>query len=302
MVALIFCFLPWVSCTKEGRDDIGSVDRLTQLRRELEDEENQVRARAVTAIGQLHDPALIPLIEKALTDSDPRVRAQAAHALGEIGGSAVLKPLERALEDGRGVVRQEAVEALARLDDPEAIRILENTLLYDRDLSVRLLAAKALSHARGEGAIDVLRSALPASLSEDIYSVSLELTNLLDQHEAGSGRAILLKMLERKEPEVRLHTAGVLALLGEERGVEVLKRLLRHEDVEVRFGALNAVLRLRDPKLIPSLTPLKSDTDERIRNRAAWSIETLSGGKSPEKAPETNPEDLTKKIILAPPM
>jgi len=285
-------FLILASCAGEGPDDLGKSNRLTQLRRELKDEDNHVRARAVTALGHLHDPAMVPLIEEALTDSDPRVRAQAAHALGEIGGPSVLDPLKSALEDSRGVVRKEAVDALAGLDDPEAVRILENTLLYDKDLSVRILAARALSHSSADGAIKALRNALPASLSEDIYSISIELTNLLNQHQADSGTAIVRETLKNEDPLIRLHAADVLAGLDKARGGTELKKLLRHDDPAIRIGAITGIVRLRDPDLIPFLRPLEADADESVRTRAEWSIETLSG--------DTKPKKKKKTIVLSP--
>lgn len=288
----LFIILILAACVGERQDDIGESNRLSQLRRELKDEDNHVRARAVTALGRLHDPAMIPLIKEVLSDSDPRVRAQAARALGEIGGPAVLETLELALEDGRGVVRQEAVEALARQDDPTAVRILENTLLYDNDLSVRILAAQGLSRSKSDGAMPALRKALPSSMKEDLYSISLELTNLLNEHRAGSGTAIVRDMLKSEEPAIRLHAADVQAGLDMERGVAELKKLLRHSDPAIRIGAVNAIVRLRDPGLIPLLRPLETDADESVSARAKWSIETLSGDTTPKKKKKT--------VILAP--
>ena len=285
-------FLIFAACTGESRDDIGEINRISQLKRELKDEDNHVRARAVTALGRLHDPAMVPLIKEVLSDSDPRVRAQAARALGEVGGPVALEPLELALEDGRGVVRQEAVEALARQDDPAAVRILENTLLYDNDLSVRILAARGLSRSKADGAVTALRNALPSSLGEDLYSISLELATLLNQHQAGSGTAIVRDMLKNEEPAIRLRAADVLAGLDRERGIAELKKLLRHSDPAIRFGAVNAIVRLRDPGLIPLLRPLEADADEAVSARAKWSIETLSGDTTLKKKKKT--------VILAP--
>ncbi|MFM8321563.1 MAG: tRNA epoxyqueuosine(34) reductase QueG [Chloroflexota bacterium] len=49
------------------------------------------------ALGNTHDPAVVPALIGALGDPEPLVRAHAAWALGRIGGAAALQALQQAL-------------------------------------------------------------------------------------------------------------------------------------------------------------------------------------------------------------
>jgi len=95
------------------------------LRRSLKDKDAVVRAAALTALGELGDISVLPVISRCLAhDPDWRVRSAAAHALGRFKNPAAIGALTSALTDRNAteaapltmVVRRAAAEALIRMD------------------------------------------------------------------------------------------------------------------------------------------------------------------------------------------
>ncbi len=56
-----------------------------------------LRRNAAVALGNLGDPAAVPVLQQALADPNPLIRGHVAWALGRIGGKAARQTLERVL-------------------------------------------------------------------------------------------------------------------------------------------------------------------------------------------------------------
>jgi len=113
------------------------------LVRSLVDPEDEVRAKAATALGRLGDRRAVGyLVEHLLTDPAPFVRTRIASALGQFGGPEVIDRLVRALGDPAWWVRMRSVEALEHIGS-----VAEGPLLValdDPDSEIRVRAAVAL--------------------------------------------------------------------------------------------------------------------------------------------------------------
>ena len=113
------------------------------LVRSLGDPEDEVRAKAATALGRLGDRRAVGyLLEHLLTDPAPFVRVRIASALGQFGGPEVIDRLVRALGDPAWWVRMRSVEALEQIGS-----VAEGPLLValdDPDSEIRVRAAVAL--------------------------------------------------------------------------------------------------------------------------------------------------------------
>lgn len=118
----------------------------------LRDADPARRLGAVTLLGALGDPQVIPVLEQTLADEDQDVRVGAIESLSDFDGDAPVGALERALQDRSADVRYEAVNVLADIGSDRARRAIATTL-NDPDGDVRALAEGALDLARfNEGA------------------------------------------------------------------------------------------------------------------------------------------------------
>jgi len=110
---------PDIEKMKRNRDVQGLV-------RALKYKDSGVRAAAILALGEMGEPAVIPLIE-ALKDKDRYVQGGAAVALGKIGKPAV-ELLVRALKDKKWDVLAGAVAVLGEMGDTSATEPLIRAL------------------------------------------------------------------------------------------------------------------------------------------------------------------------------
>ena len=179
------------------------------LRFALKDEAASVRRAAVRAIEGRSDANQVASLMLALTDEDADVRRLAAEALGGSSDRSALPPLELALCDEDIWVRAAAVRALGRLGGTDALRLIEKAL----DDSVGLVAIAALETL---GAIDPqgIREWAVGALEHDDEEVVNTALNLLvgcDSRDWLNGR--IEKLLNHQHWEVRLKAASAIATL-----------------------------------------------------------------------------------------
>lgn len=117
----------------------GSVDRIAAL---TDDENIEIRAAAIQALGVLAHPRCASIIAKALSDQDWRIRLKATEAAGRLGLVEFSEPLCALLSDEIWWVRFRASEALAALGE-KGIAALRAAASSGQD-SARRAAALAL--------------------------------------------------------------------------------------------------------------------------------------------------------------
>jgi HEAT repeat protein len=112
----------------------------------LNDEHDNVRAKAAEGLGRLKDPSTVPSLVQALNDPSTAVKEKAAEALGLIGRPEAQKPLEKALgvkNEDEWVSLQEAT-ALGRCGGPRGIAEL---LRLSQDGDAKVVRTQALKAA-----------------------------------------------------------------------------------------------------------------------------------------------------------
>lgn len=190
-----------------------------------------------------------------LNDPDWVVRREAVITLGEMGDERCVEPLARALRDGDWQVREVAIEAMGHVGSPA----VETLLKLLRDWDVRKYAILALGKIRDERVLDPLMLQLRNDeFKDDAINALVELGEpsvpkfiaaLKDKDEnvrksavLGLGRiknseAInpLIEMLGDKDWFTRLTAAAALESIGDERGREAIKPLLRDPDMVVKM-------------------------------------------------------------------
>jgi HEAT repeat protein len=190
-----------------------------------------------------------------LKDSDWVVRREAAITLGEMGDERCVEPLGRALRDGDWQVREVAIEGLGQIGSP-AVELLVKLL---RDWDVRKYAIAALGKIRDERVLDPLMAQLRNDeFKDDALNALVELgqpalprlvaalkdkdENIRKQSVLALGRikhaeAIdpLIDMLSDSDWFTRLTSAAALEAIGDDRGREAIKPLMKDPDMVVRM-------------------------------------------------------------------
>jgi HEAT repeat protein len=190
-----------------------------------------------------------------LSDPDWVVRREAIITLGEMGDERCVEPLARALRDGDWQVREVAIEGLGQVGSPAVDTLLK--LL--RDWEVRKYAIAALGKIRDERVLDPLilqlrndefkDDAIDALAALGEPSVEKLIETLRDKDENVRKRAVralgkikgngaidpLIEMVGDKDWETRLLAAAALESIGDERGREAIKPLLKDPDMVVKM-------------------------------------------------------------------
>jgi HEAT repeat protein len=133
------------------------------LRRTLDDdlEEDEVKARALEAIGASGRGWVREAILQAYGNEAPRLRVSALHAMGRNCEPHWLPLLIEELGSEDPAIRYEAAIALGSLADRRAVSHLA-PLLQDPDLEVKEAAIAALGQIGGSDVISLLRPLLQA--------------------------------------------------------------------------------------------------------------------------------------------
>jgi len=190
-----------------------------------------------------------------LKDPDWVVRREAAITLGEMGDERCVAPLAGALRDGDWQVREVAIEGIGQIGSP-AVDVLLKLL---RDWDVRKSAIVALGKIRDERVLEPLMQQLRNDeFMEDATDALVNLGEpalpglikaLKDKEELVRKQAVialgrikspeaidpLIEMLQNKDWFTRLTAAAALEAIGDDRGREAIKPLLKDSDMVVKM-------------------------------------------------------------------
>jgi hypothetical protein len=195
----------------------------------------------------LPPPGTEAAVLAALKDFDPSIRAGAARALANYASDAakVLPPLRDAAKDPDPEVSRAAKDAIDQITQVEVYRLAQ--ALRDRDVNVRLLAAKTLKNYGAESApaLAVLNEAA-RDRDPDVSRVAQETAQLVSAEETNR----LAKLLKDKDVNVRMLAAKALGRMGRSAAIEsaLTESAATDPDPDVRAVARNAIRNLKkDP-------------------------------------------------------
>jgi HEAT repeat protein len=219
-----------------------SVEPTAELTEQVVLEEEKVKDEIEIQIDLLKDPDWV-------------VRREAAITLGEMGDERCVEPLGHALRDGDWQVREVAIDGLGQIGSP-AVELLIKLL---RDWDVRKYAIAALGKIRDERVLDPLMLQLKNDeFKDDAVNALVELGEpalsrlinaLKDKDENVRKQAVLalgrIKHVEAIDPLIdmladsdwftRLTSAAALEAIGNDRGREAIKPLMKDPDMVVRM-------------------------------------------------------------------
>jgi HEAT repeat protein len=244
----------------------GGKDAIFALRAAARDLDANVRRSAVSALGRAKD-ALIPSAAKGLQsfarDPDPAVRRELAAVVGVLGsGTKEVNLLAILLGDQEASVRSTARHAAQQVgvSGAEIDKVLRSTLVgapAPERVDIAVTAGRV-------GAPMTIRSAL-VDREADVRRVAAENGGVL-------GAGGLEMALEDRDVGVRI--AAVRGLTSA-RAVELLARVARSPDVELRSAALAALGEVGGPLAKKTLESALDDSNESVRTAAVRGLGKL---------------------------
>jgi HEAT repeat protein len=179
----------------------------------LKDTSADIRRGAALGLARVGAPAseAVPALSAALADSEPTVRQAAAQALGEIGPAAraAVPELVQGLKDRTRGYRDPAILALVRIGKPAALPVA--ALLDEKDTETRLAALVALGFLGREAADEVVKP-VTAALKDENREIRLQAVRALGRIGSGAKSAVpaLKPLLSDDEPLIRRTTTDAL--------------------------------------------------------------------------------------------
>jgi HEAT repeat protein len=242
---------------------IGGPQAVAAIQGALDDPEEEVRARAAIALGQMEAREVVPsLIEQLKSSPSDEAREICVFALAQISDPRAVPPLIHALQDPSERVIIQICAALAKFGDPPQATESLLHLVDHPSWSVRRAACGALLRL--------------AAADERVAAV---LERFTQAPEVQEDRPLLLNM-ERSLARLR-STDGCErrpSPADEEQRQKAFEMALSDPDARVRSGAVLRLGRLGAQQALPALAKhLLHDESGTVRALCAWRLLELGG-------------------------
>lgn len=198
------------------------------------------KSYAIRALQESGQPAIAAAIAEGLKDASPTSRIAAAGALAELRATEALPELRAAASDPDPSVRTMVEIALGLLGDPQGLQTLAG-LASSPVPDYRLIAARSSAARNPQGDWAVTAEAL---LRDPDPAIRLRAAELLLAHgRFESVEGMLSAALNEPAAPVRTVAARLLARVPhDERGLALIRRMLRDSLPEVRLEAARALV------------------------------------------------------------
>ncbi len=224
----------------------------------LHDSPALVRLFVVRNLGKIADERSVHTLVRVLADDDDaRIRAAAAESLGYMGAVHAVEPLLDALHDRDEKVRMAATRSLGYIGDVRAAEPLIQQLEYG-DYYVCSVVTEALKNI-GAPAAKLLAAALTDGNREFSGRVAEALDAVGWEPADDTERANYLIAKGRWNELDRIGPAALAPLA----------RAMHDPDMEVRMGAINAIVKIGGDAVVDLLIDALRDDYFMVRKRAA---------------------------------
>ncbi|HEY1859640.1 MAG TPA: HEAT repeat domain-containing protein [Gemmataceae bacterium] len=262
------------------------------LVKSLDDSDNNVRARASQALGNIGAEAklAVPALLKRLKNEQNDVtRGVLADALAKIGPPAKqdVGLLREAITDLNPKVRAYAADSIGALGpDAESLLALLTEAASDQDVQVRQNAVRSLGKMGGNGK-DTIVPALTTALKDSEHEVRVAAAKALEGMDTlgATDVALLTSMLKQQDSEVRASGARALGKMGPKAKAALpeLMEAFKGSDKAVRRAAIGALVGLgaEAKSAVPAFTDALGDSDAEVRKQATVALAKLGPDAQP---------------------
>lgn len=233
-------------------------------------EDDVVRVEAARALGLLADERVEKSLIKTIVGGSWRLKMVAIHALGQVGGVGAFSFLTKLQERGESVnENMAAMEALGmlgvRLGGKHQRRIFDGLMrIFIRgDGPQRCAATRALGALRDTRALDPLLQAAIHARGE-LQCAAVQALGMLADPQAVPP---LISILTSSEYHVRQDTANALVRIGQV-AIGPSLAVLRHPDAEIRRSVIEVLGKLRAREAVAELIGQVADRHVEVRQAA----------------------------------
>ncbi len=252
----------------EGLGTIGDPRAVEPLLASLE--RDNMRQIGVTALLQIGEPSVMPLIEK-MKSENPKIRAEVAWGLGMLRDPRAVEALIAASKDDQAEVRRNAIMGLGLIRDARAVEPLIAALADDTLAE----EAKDALVPIGEPAVEPLLAALEGATGRMRRDVLWVLGMIRDRRATQP----LIAALKDEDPETRAVAILGLGCVRDERGVEPLLEAMREDRFADNVAA--ALADIGEPAVDPLIRTLESLEEELlVRQKAAKALGLIKDARA----------------------
>lgn len=226
----------------------------------VKDDNPDVRANVIEALGSFHQPQIYPILVAALKDTATKVRKEAIIALSylteESAFQDTINHLTPLLYDLKLEICQQTVIALGRIGTQEAIAVLFPVLrspATPNELKQEIV--RALGWIESVDALLYLQEALQWGNEPICQEVITVLSRQKEPQLKQQAAQILIEFFHSEQkvlqPTIRQTLATSLGELGEIEGSELLLNLAQDSNPRVKLHAISALKKISKQHSIP---------------------------------------------------
>lgn len=228
-----------------------------------------VRQSVATALGELADPACLPLALGLLADSDADVVRDAIAALRAIADPRTV-PILLLFGQRDSALHLQVLEAVVGMGKPVVPKLIE--VVQGHDNALFRDAVIALGRIRDGRAVESLLSALDRSSGPARLLVIEALGRIGDPRAVGP----LIGLLEDAAEPVQIAATTALIQMPDTRAVRPLISMLRQTgNFDLQKCAMRALAATRDPRGVPAIARLIDQADVSLWECIAESLGTI---------------------------